>query len=44
MQGFLDTIASFVDKLTNRYGLPDVHMGFVDFVEILIISFLFYHI
>ena len=44
MQGFLDTIASFTDKLTNRYGLPEIHMGFVDFVEILIISFLFYHI
>ena len=44
MQNFLGTLSQFYDNATGLFGMPDISVSFVDIVEILIISFLFYHI
>ena len=44
MQNFLGTLSQFYDNATGLFGMPDISFSFVDIVEILIISFLFYHI
>mgnify|MGYP000364064027 CR=1 FL=1 len=43
MQNFLGTLSQFYDNATGLFGMPDISFSFVDIVEILIISFLFYH-
>lgn len=44
MQQFAGMLSEFYDKASTILGLPDISMSWVDVVEILIISFLFYHI
>ena len=44
MQNFLGTLSQFYDNATGLFGMPDISFSIVDIVEILIISFLFYHI
>lgn len=44
MQQFVGMLSEFYDKASTILGLPDISMSWVDVVEILIISFLFYHI
>lgn len=43
MQNFLGMLGEFYDKATVLLGMPDISISPVDIVEILIISFLFYH-
>lgn len=44
MQQVVGMLSEFYDKATMVLGLPDFTLSWVDVVEILIISFLFYHI
>ena len=44
MQNFLGRLSEFYDQAAALLGMPDISMSWVDIVEILIISFLFYHI
>ena len=44
MQNFLGRLSDFYDQAAALLGMPDISMSWVDVVEILIISFLFYHI
>ena len=44
MQQFAGMLSEFYDKASTILGLPDISISWVDVVEILIISFLFYHI
>lgn len=44
MQEFLGMLSAFGDKASSVVGMPDISMSAVDFIEILIISFLFYHV
>ena len=44
MRQFAGMLSEFYDKASTILGLPDISMSWVDVVEILIISFLFYHI
>lgn len=44
MQNFLGRLSEFYDQAAALLGMPDISMSWVDVVEILIISFLFYHI
>lgn len=41
---FWEHLSQFYDNATGLFGMPDISFSFVDIVEILIISFLFYHI
>lgn len=44
MQNFRSMLDDFVERASALLSLPDVSMSLVDFVEIFIISVLFYHI
>jgi diadenylate cyclase len=44
MQNFQGMLSEFYNKATLVLGMPDMSISIVDVVEILIISFLFYHI
>lgn len=44
MQNFKDMLAEFYDQASMLLGLPDISFSPIDFIEILIIAFLFYHI
>jgi diadenylate cyclase len=44
MQDFLSRLSEFYNKASAVLGMPDITISVVDIVEILIISFLFYHI
>ena len=44
MRQFAGMLSEFYDKASTILGLPDISISWVDVVEILIISFLFYHI
>lgn len=44
MNGILDTLQMINESIHNNYNLPDIHIGPTDCIEILIISFLFYHV
>lgn len=44
MQQFMGMLSEFYDKMSTVLGLPDFTLSWVNIVEILIISFLFYHI
>jgi len=44
MQNFISVLSEFYHKATTVLGIPDISISPVDIVEILIISFLFYHI
>ena len=44
MQNFLGRLSEFYDQAAALLGMPDISMSWVDIVEILFISFLFYHI
>lgn len=44
MNGIFETLQMFNESIHNNYNLPDIHIGPTDCVEILIISFLFYHV
>ncbi|MCM1105980.1 MAG: diadenylate cyclase CdaA [Blautia sp.] len=43
MQDFSGKLSEFYDKASAVLGLPDITVSWVDIVEIIIISFLFYH-
>jgi diadenylate cyclase len=44
MQDFLGRLSEFYSKASVVLGMPDISISVVDIIEILIISFLFYHI
>lgn len=44
MQNFKGMLAEFYDQASLLLGLPDISFSPIDFIEILIIAFLFYHI
>ena len=44
MQNFKGMLAEFYDQASMLLGLPDISFSPIDFLEILIIAFLFYHI
>jgi diadenylate cyclase len=44
MQDFLGRLSEFYNKASAVLGMPDITLSVVDIIEILIISFLFYHI
>ena len=44
MQNFKGMLAEFYDRASMLLGLPDISFSPIDFIEILIIAFLFYHI
>lgn len=44
MQNFKGMLAEFYDQAPMLLGLPDISFSPIDFIEILIIAFLFYHI
>ena len=44
MQNFKGMLAEFYDQASMLVGLPDISFSPIDFIEILIIAFLFYHI
>ncbi len=44
MQQFNGMLSEFYDKATTVLGMPDFTLSWVNIIEILIISFLFYHI
>jgi diadenylate cyclase len=44
MQDFLSRLSEFYNKASTVLGMPDITISAVDIIEILIISFLFYHI
>lgn len=44
MQNFKGMFAEFYDQASMLLGLPDISFSPIDFIEILIIAFLFYHI
>lgn len=44
MQQFNGMLSEFYDKMSTVLGLPDITLSWVNIIEILIISFLFYHI
>ena len=44
MQNFKGMLAEFYDQASLLLGLPDISLSPIDFIEILIIAFLFYHI
>jgi diadenylate cyclase len=44
MQDFLSRLSEFYNKASTVLGMPDISISVIDIVEILIISFLFYHI
>jgi diadenylate cyclase len=44
MEDFLGRLSEFYNKATVVLGMPDIAFSVVDVIEILIISFLFYHI
>jgi diadenylate cyclase len=44
MQDFLGRLSEFYNKASVVLGMPDITISLVDIIEILIISFLFYHI
>ena len=44
MQNFKGMLAEFYDQSSMLLGLPDISFSPIDFIEILIIAFLFYHI
>lgn len=44
MQNFKGMPAEFYDQASMLLGLPDISFSPIDFIEILIIAFLFYHI
>ena len=44
MQNFKGMLAEFYDQAAMLLGLPDISFSPIDFIEILIIAFLFYHI
>jgi diadenylate cyclase len=44
MQDFLSRLSEFYNKASAVLGMPDITISAVDIIEILIISFLFYHI
>ena len=44
MNQIMDTLRQFQENIHNNYNLPDIHFGLTDAVEILIISFLIYHV
>ena len=44
MQNFKGMRAEFYDQASMLLGLPDISFSPIDFIEILIIAFLFYHI
>ena len=44
MQNLLGKISELYDKAATFLGMPDISVSVVDIIEILIISFLFYHI
>ena len=44
MQNFRSMLDDFVERASALLSLPDVSMSLVDFVEIFIISVLFYHV
>ena len=44
MQNFKGMLAEFYDQASMLLGLPDISFSPIDFIEILIIAFLFYHI
>ena len=44
MQNFKGMLAEFCDQASMLLGLPDISFSPIDFIEILIIAFLFYHI
>ena len=44
MQNFKGMLAEFYDQASLLLGLPDISFSSIDFIEILIIAFLFYHI
>lgn len=44
MQNFISNFSEFYSKAATLLGIPDISISAVDIVEILIISFLFYHI
>ena len=43
MQNFKGMLAEFYDQASMLLGLPDISFSPIDFIEILIIAFLFYH-
>lgn len=44
MRNFTGMLSEFYDKASTVLGFPDITMSWVDVIEIVIISFLFYHI
>ena len=44
MQNFKGMLAEFYDQASMLLGLPDISFSPINFIEILIIAFLFYHI
>lgn len=44
MQNFKGMLAEFYDQASMLLGLPDISFSPIDFIEILIIAFFFYHI
>ena len=44
MQNLLGKINELYDQAATFFGMPDISMSVIDVIEILIISFLFYHI
>lgn len=44
MQNFKGMLAEFYNQASMLLGLPDISFSPIDFIEILIIAFLFYHI
>lgn len=44
MQNLLGKLSELYDQAASFLGMPDISMSVVDVIEILIISFLFYHI
>ena len=44
MKNFKGMLAEFYDQASMLLGLPDISFSPIDFIEILIIAFLFYHI
>ena len=44
MQNFKGMLKEFYDQASMLLGLPDISFSPIDFIEILIIAFLFYHI
>lgn len=44
MQNFMGMLSEFKDQASMILGLPDIRISLVDIIEILIISFLLYHV